>query len=541
MAMTPVRNLGQYGVIKDVAPYDLPINAWSTGINVRFTNNRVRRGSIFRHVSNNVDLLGEPRIVFGLSSPGNVDTMLLVNKDMTVYSLINSTLTDISPTSLFTASDSDTPVTIGRLSGVTYINRETHRPFYMTDQGANFEVLPNWDSTWTCKALRPFKDYLIALNVTKNGTQNPTLVKWSDTVLAGTYPGSWDHTDTSKNAGEVPLSEISTEIVDGGTLKNSFMIYGTHETWAADYVGGNDIFNFRRLFSNAGIIHTNCWAEVDGYHYVFGLNDIYIHDGFQKDSIVDQLNREYVFKILNRQKLDKCFVKHNKQTQEIWFCLNATIDECAFPDVDNANFAAVYNYISKCWSFADLPNVTVAGEASVGVVHTYAEAETEGLTYDTIGGSYADQSDTRGVNTIMASIATVGITTTRLLGVDLSDGGSLAKPYVSEVSPAPTLERIGIDCDEIAADLEGKKQVQAAFPQVTLFDSGATFSIRLGSQAMSGEEVTWSPAVPYNPATQYKINSRINGRYLAMSVNLPQSHDAEFSGYDVDLIEISRR
>ena len=43
MALIPVENLGQLGIIQDIPPYNLPPNAWSDGNNVRFLDNSVKK------------------------------------------------------------------------------------------------------------------------------------------------------------------------------------------------------------------------------------------------------------------------------------------------------------------------------------------------------------------------------------------------------------------------------------------------------------------------------------------------------------------
>ena len=50
MAILPVRDLGSVGVITDIAPYNIPLSGFSTGINVRFDEGKVRRAPIFRTV-----------------------------------------------------------------------------------------------------------------------------------------------------------------------------------------------------------------------------------------------------------------------------------------------------------------------------------------------------------------------------------------------------------------------------------------------------------------------------------------------------------
>ena len=38
-----VKDVGQYGIIKDKPAYDLPINAWSDGMNVRAFENSIQK------------------------------------------------------------------------------------------------------------------------------------------------------------------------------------------------------------------------------------------------------------------------------------------------------------------------------------------------------------------------------------------------------------------------------------------------------------------------------------------------------------------
>ena len=51
MPNLPIRGLGSVGVVTDVDPYSLPINAYTRAKNVRFDSGKVTRGPIFRGVS----------------------------------------------------------------------------------------------------------------------------------------------------------------------------------------------------------------------------------------------------------------------------------------------------------------------------------------------------------------------------------------------------------------------------------------------------------------------------------------------------------
>ena len=46
MAILSIRDLGSVGAITDVAPYNVPISGFTTAMNVRFEEGKVRRAPI---------------------------------------------------------------------------------------------------------------------------------------------------------------------------------------------------------------------------------------------------------------------------------------------------------------------------------------------------------------------------------------------------------------------------------------------------------------------------------------------------------------
>ena len=51
MPNLPIRGLGSVGVVTDVDPYNLPINGFTRGKNVRFHEGKVTHGPVFRDVA----------------------------------------------------------------------------------------------------------------------------------------------------------------------------------------------------------------------------------------------------------------------------------------------------------------------------------------------------------------------------------------------------------------------------------------------------------------------------------------------------------
>ena len=98
----------------------------------------------------------------------------------------------------------------------------------------------------------------------------------------------------TESAGFNDLVQMETPIVDGATLGSNFLIYSSDQVWQMEFVGGSFIFNFRKLFDDAGVMGQNCIVEVEGKHYVFDFDDIYITDGTQ-ESLFAMVGSETTF------------------------------------------------------------------------------------------------------------------------------------------------------------------------------------------------------------------------------------------------------
>jgi hypothetical protein len=168
-----------------------------------------------------------------------------------------------------------------------------------------------------------YKDFLVALNLIKGGTEYPAMVKWSDAALYNAVPGSWDEGDPTTLAGETTLTDMRGPIIDGLSLRDSFIIYGDNEVWEMNYVGGTFVFDFRKRFDDVGILNTNCAVEVDGQHYVFDAFDLYTHDGTSKQSIAHDRVKDFVFGGLIKELRHRAFVTHNPKLNEVLFCYPA--------------------------------------------------------------------------------------------------------------------------------------------------------------------------------------------------------------------------
>ena len=538
MSIIPVRELGSAGVVSDKSPYNIPLNAFSHAMNVRFDEGKVTRAPIFRTVKGSLGFT--PRHAYGITPSTGYDTVIMVSDTFAIHEYSAGTVNNRSGS--ISASSDPRPFTGTSLADVTYINREDRVPVYRLSSGTNFADLGNWPSNFRAGALRSYGDFLIALNMTEGTTAFPNRVRFSNLVTANAIPDSWDETDTTRSAGFNDLVQMQTEIIDGGTLGSNFIIYSSDQVWQMEFVGGTFIFNFRKLFTDSGIINQNCSVEIEGKHFVFGPQDIYAHDGTTKQSICDERVKNFIYKGLNVQNADRCFVQHNETLNEIYFCYQSGDEHVAFPNATRCNRAAVYNYRNDTWSFMDLPNVSSGTSANVNSVNTYANATS--LTYALVGGSYYDQEDNYDVHTLMVGEdnTTDSLTSDKLYGIDLADEGKLTFQFDTEATKPPVLERIGLDLDEAGTAVTSYMVVTRIYPQAdTVNTEDTTLTFQFGASDIPRATPTYASAVTFDMASQHKIDSRAAGRYLSYKLTISDNKDFEFSGFDLDVTPTGAR
>ena len=409
MAVLPVRNLGSAGVVTDVEPYNLPIQAFSRADNVVFEDGKVARAPVFKSVYKlGGDYQYDTAAFATQAAASGTDEFFVCdrtyNTSKYAYPSFSTTynatylIPDSSP------SADTVPVTSTTLAEVVYFNKPDRRPIYKLPSETFFRelhpkdastsaagVTSSWGSlsdVWTCQSFRSYGDFLLALNTSEGSNSYPARVRWCDPVLNGSAGLTWDASDPTTLAGFNDLVQIEGGIVDGLSLGNQFIIYSKDQVWLMEFVGGQFVFNFRRLFTSAGVINANCIAEVDNNHYVFGQDDIYIHNGTQKESIAKGKVRDFIYKHLDTDKSHAIFVHHDVRFKKIMFCYNSADPNAKFDKATHCNKAAVYSYIEGTWSFMDLPNLTCAGIGNLNSVVGYDVAGAP--TYDSLGGTYLD-------------------------------------------------------------------------------------------------------------------------------------------------------
>lgn len=462
---------------------------------------------------------------------------------------------------LGTATATDPRSVTGTFLGdVQYINQPSRQPIFYGPESTNFATLPNMESAWTCRSLRAFGDFLIALNVTKPSTwvdpftsisqaggNFPNMVKWSDLTFDGNVPDSWDPDNPNTSAGENPLDQTNTPIVDGLPMRNLFLIYTENSIWGMEMTGTQSVFQWEQLFSTGGLLAPNCVVEVDGVHYAFGPTDIYKTDGVSKVSIVDKRNRETIYRNLNIANAEACFAQYIPHLDSVLFGYQSGDPTFPWQGGSGCNAGALYDIANDTWGFLALPNITGFTMANADSVYTYSSAPS-GSTYANFGGSYYDQQNTFRKSACAVSQAlpvTAGgnqsvITNSRLLGYDFMTLGWMGYTYLAEVNQPAFVQRTGMALDQMGSNLTTYKRIRRIFPLVTCYDS-VPIQVTIGYSNTPSGAVTWGQPISYDPAIQYKCDTITGGRYLALQFTVPTPVDFEIAGFDCDISDGGRR
>ncbi len=340
MPLVKIPNAGAIGLNRDLSSHELPLGAWTDAQNIRFLD-----GSAYQFLGHSEvydSPAYEPQHVLPCNVAGNRYWVYLTPTKAFAVSIVADTITHTDITHLTPRAGVVNNWTSTLLSGVPIVNAgDTSPPMaWSLSLGAKFVDLANWQAGVSCKSMRSFKNFLIALNITKSGQNFPYMVKWSHPADPGGLPSSWNEADATKLAGEADIAEGYDPIVDGMQLRDSFMIYKESSVWRMDFIGGNYVFKFSKVLGKSGAMNRNCIADIDGYHVVLTNNDIIIHNGNTAESVLDKVTRRWLFQNIDVNHPEKCFVFSNPYFNEAYIC---------FPSIgaSSCDKAVVYNYKDK--------------------------------------------------------------------------------------------------------------------------------------------------------------------------------------------------
>jgi len=503
------------GINKDLSPYELPNDKWTGGIDVNFSNFRTNRSLGYSQVFPNLDIQPLFAMPLEVGSP----VYWYYADETSIYRTEGTTQTDITRTAGAYTGTFKKGWTGNIFNGVVIMNNNTDAPQFYDTATSKMLDLTGWPTDYKTNSIRPFKNFLIALNITDDSGENfPQLVRWSDAASTGQVPSNWNSTDPASQAGTNPLADTGGIIYDGLTLGNSFMIYKSDSVWAMQFIGGANVFSFRKVFSDNGIMGLDCVTEFDGNHFVVGVDDVYVHNGTTKRSVISNKYKREFFTQINEDYIErvKC-VKNNKEA-EIWVY---------FPSTDSSDGtcdkALVWDWEVDEWSIRSLGGVTFI---------------TEGILDPQESDSWDDDTSSWDADTTSWGEGSFNPTERDLLICGYSD----SKFYRAnsdvllggDIVFTTRVERKGLDF----GDNLNYKFISRVVPH---FIGEGTVNLYIGTESRQGEGVRWSSPVTFTIDEDYKADFRESGRYIAFKIESDSSTQWNLTGYTLEYTESGER
>jgi hypothetical protein len=180
------------------------------------------------------------------------------------------------------------------LNGVFVINSASNGLFYWPDTAGPLVEAPGWDSTWRCKSIASYRYNLFALGMTENNTEYPHKIRWSDSAEDGAMPAIWVPA-ASNDAGDDILGETGGVVVGGVLVGNILMVIKENAVYSVTWIGGDYIYQTRRLAGDIGTRNPRGFCEMRGSLVVLTSSDLRLFDGRQSRSLVDNRVRRQMF------------------------------------------------------------------------------------------------------------------------------------------------------------------------------------------------------------------------------------------------------
>ena len=519
MAFIPLRNIGAGGIVTDQDPYDLELTQFPVGNNVSFHQGRI--GKSFGHSLKFSTTYAPTHIEGWMAQDSNTLIVGSLNK---IFRYDGANETNVSKTSDAFNYTNSPRWQSAQLGTAMMMNNGSDVPQFMQPDQSRFQDLTAWPTGVFTKCLKPYKSFLIMAGYEGASTKHPFTVRWSDEYEPTGVPLDYSITSTTNLAGENTLGGNNGDLIDQLTLNNSQIIYAERGVFAMDFIGAPFVFSFREVFSDDGIINRGACSSFMGKHLVVGHNDIYVHDGNQKQSVAEKRVRQTFFNALVDTRSVYCQTINDKS--EIWICYS---DVNAL-NSQTANRALVYNWAQDAFTFVDLPDVrALTISDKVGV--TLGEWDTVIGTWDNTTSYWSNVSQSSEANAL------------KLYGA----GYSASKVYTMNDTHAAAgepilanLEATKIDLDQVLGKATNTiKQINGILPQI---DGQGTVEISVGSSMSPQDGVTWGEPQTYDIESAYKIDVRSSGRYLALKVQSNSASDYwRLTGLDIDISEVAAR
>lgn len=525
MKKLSLSNIGARGLSMDIPPWDLDPSSLTFGRNFRVYANYITTagGQVLYGQEPELTTVYPGFIMFAgdTSNPH----WIIAGRDQ-MLSFNGTNWSNITPVDFDALSEDLELEWDGTLLGHIPIltNYFSYPLYWEPPEGLQqLRVLP-WDSVqswkdvgWKARVIRSHKNFLFALGMQEGPTEFPQSYRWSHPADINGLPFTWDEEDSTSIAGVASIGSDFGPLVDGGTLRDSFVLYSENGINVLTESRDEFIWNRRPLVTSIGLLSPKCIVEVFGSHLFIGNGDILLNDGNTVTSLLHGRMRNQFNAQINPQFFNRSFAIRNVPDNEVWFCVPTESSE--FP-----NLAYVYNYKQDAWTMRDLPeNLLSAG---------YGPQGTPQPSWDSWEGTWDEQQAPWGTSrrtpqdgTVMGLIMTPTGSEIHVLDPrGPRDSGSLSS----------FIERTDLSLE----GLDVATTIVNIYPKIS---GTSEVTIEIGSQKFAGGPVTWKPPRIFRPGVDRKVDIRTTGPLHAWRISSNVVGNWALSGIDLEYEFAGRR
>ena len=505
--------MGQYirynmlGISVDLDPVDLPDDLWSN------SNNMVAQPGQMQRALGYIETLPTPLFppyYIQFSPQLGVPTWVYCGSDNIAQISAAGVHTDITPAGMQTAEENSW--TGGNLNGIAIVN-SFENPAYSWKSGqATATELPGLRDSTRYRIMRPFKYHLIGMNLTRPGGEFVDEVHWSDAADPGSVPTTWVGAPDNE-AGDNILADESGAIIDGLALRDAFYIYKQDSVYEMTYIGGANVFRFRKVFGTVGVLARNCIARVKGTHIVLGNGDIYRHDGQNMQSIADGTVRRRFFSTIDDESFVNSFVVYLEPQEEVWFCVPTTGNT-------RPNLALVWNVITERWGYRLIADADFAATGVIPNVDGSEDWDSDQQAWNDDTTRWLDQT----LQSTEDSIVIADAVKQKLFLANTSNQAD-GDGYTSMV------ERLGLSL----GNPQREKAIRRVWPRLNA-PEGTQFTLQVFNQRDARGSHQLVATIPF-VAGQQGVAVNANARYAGFRIQTEESVFWDISGFDVDYME----
>jgi hypothetical protein len=342
------------------------------------------------------------------------------------------------------------------------------------------------------RVVKSFNNRLVAMNIKEERGSStdvylPIDFLWSShiTGIASLTAATWTSSVTN-TAGDAFLVDTPGKILDGGQLGEFFIAYKSDSVVRVRETGDTFVLAFESIFEDDGIYSTRCFANIgNSQHLVVGNYGVYLHDGqSQKQDIAKDKFKDTMYELVTPARRDRAFVFQQTRDKEVWLCISTTGNSS---EAGGCDIAFCYNYEDGKIHKRSLPDL-------IDIFETELDGELK---------IYAAKPDSTELQLLSSTVLE-------------SDG---------------FFERT----DDNLTNNSIMKQVK----RIHVTASGACKLAITGTKNLSDSKSYTD--ISFNPATQYKVDTRASGRYMNLRVTMNGATNPELTKLQFDIKVIGVR